>query len=280
MPGKTMIEGTVYDIGFGGGGKTMVGGTAYMLSSGKTMVGGTAYNIKLFPTLAELFDRNNMLDGSYNSRNNAATGSLTKSYPSGGSAGETWYMFCGVGGSLEISRVDLLTSTTMSKTTTFGTWVSSGSTQRNTTLNSAGTQFSVSSVYSGVIAMYHFNYAPEVIDYMLSHINVTDLQEYYSSSTTSTVANLGVAASAMPTGGGVMYAMFRPSSPSGSCIGFIDPAYPLQVINGYAAAALTTSDHLLLTTTSSGTTYYMPTGNTTSVAVVRSYTFKYLTENW
>lgn len=42
MAGKTLINGTAYDIS---GGKTLVNGTAYSIASGKTMVNGTNYDI-------------------------------------------------------------------------------------------------------------------------------------------------------------------------------------------------------------------------------------------
>ena len=44
MPGKTMIGGTAYDVTTG---SVMVGGTVYTIKEGKTMVGGTAYSIKV-----------------------------------------------------------------------------------------------------------------------------------------------------------------------------------------------------------------------------------------
>ncbi len=42
MPGKTMVDGTAYNIMAG---KTMVDGTAYNITAGKTMIDGTAHDI-------------------------------------------------------------------------------------------------------------------------------------------------------------------------------------------------------------------------------------------
>lgn len=42
MAGKTLINGTAYDIS---GGKTLVNGTAYSIAGGKTLIDGTAYDI-------------------------------------------------------------------------------------------------------------------------------------------------------------------------------------------------------------------------------------------
>ena len=52
MPGKALIDGTLYDITCG---KTRVSGTLYDISYGKTLIGGTFYNITFLSPLAKLF---------------------------------------------------------------------------------------------------------------------------------------------------------------------------------------------------------------------------------
>lgn len=68
MAHKTMVDGTVYDIG---GGKTMVDSTVYSIQKGKTMVDGTvreiAFSSKIAVEITGTGDRTNMyveIDGS------------------------------------------------------------------------------------------------------------------------------------------------------------------------------------------------------------------------
>lgn len=42
MSHKTLVNGTVYEVG---GGKTLIDGVAYSIDKGKTLVGGTAYEV-------------------------------------------------------------------------------------------------------------------------------------------------------------------------------------------------------------------------------------------
>ena len=44
MAGKTLVNGTAYDIK---GGKTLINGTAYDIKGGKTLISGTAYDISV-----------------------------------------------------------------------------------------------------------------------------------------------------------------------------------------------------------------------------------------
>ena len=58
MAGKTMIDGTAYDIS---GGKTLVDGTAYSIAGGKTLVNGTGYDISfgLSPAVVDIWSGSN-----------------------------------------------------------------------------------------------------------------------------------------------------------------------------------------------------------------------------
>lgn len=55
MAGKTLINGTAYEIS---GGKTLIGGTGYGIKGGRTLIGGTGYDISF-----ELKPEANTLDG-------------------------------------------------------------------------------------------------------------------------------------------------------------------------------------------------------------------------
>ena len=48
MAHKTLVNGTVYEVG---GGKTLIDGVAYSIDKGKTLVGGTAYEVGFGPPL-------------------------------------------------------------------------------------------------------------------------------------------------------------------------------------------------------------------------------------
>ena len=49
MSHKTLVNGTVYEVG---GGKTLIDGVAYSIDKGKTLVGGTAYEVGFAPSEA------------------------------------------------------------------------------------------------------------------------------------------------------------------------------------------------------------------------------------
>lgn len=49
MSHKTLVNGTVYEVG---GGKTLIDGVAYSIDKGKTLVGGTAYEVGFGPKMA------------------------------------------------------------------------------------------------------------------------------------------------------------------------------------------------------------------------------------
>ena len=49
MSHKTLVNGTVYEVG---GGKTLIDGVAYSIDKGKTLVGGTAYEVGFAPPVA------------------------------------------------------------------------------------------------------------------------------------------------------------------------------------------------------------------------------------
>ena len=49
MSHKTLVNGTVYEVG---GGKTLIDGVAYSIDKGKTLVGGTAYEVGFGPSEA------------------------------------------------------------------------------------------------------------------------------------------------------------------------------------------------------------------------------------
>lgn len=51
MSHKTLVNGTVYEVG---GGKTLIDGVAYSIDKGKTLVGGTAYEVGFAPSMATI----------------------------------------------------------------------------------------------------------------------------------------------------------------------------------------------------------------------------------
>jgi hypothetical protein len=48
MSHKTLVNGTVYEVG---GGKTLIDGVAFAIDKGKTLVGGTAYEVGFGPSM-------------------------------------------------------------------------------------------------------------------------------------------------------------------------------------------------------------------------------------
>lgn len=57
MSHKTLVNGTVYEVG---GGKTLIDGVAYSIDKGKTLVGGTAYEVGFVPPLTVTITHNNL----------------------------------------------------------------------------------------------------------------------------------------------------------------------------------------------------------------------------
>lgn len=79
MAHKTLVGGTAYKISSG---KTLIGGTAYSIAGGKTLVGGTAYTISFATTITfSLRDNDEDVTSGY-----AGTYSCI--------AGQTWRELC------------------------------------------------------------------------------------------------------------------------------------------------------------------------------------------
>lgn len=102
MAGKTLINGTAYDIS---GGKTLVNGTAYSIAGGKTLIDGTAYDISFGVDLAALFSGMTVLATA--GRNSSSTGELKLSFASltNFQSGDTAYVISFYYGYMSISKI-------------------------------------------------------------------------------------------------------------------------------------------------------------------------------
>jgi len=190
-------------------------------------------------------------------------------------------LFYAVGNSLEISKLELLTSTTMSKTTLRS--VTTG-TQYAAVLNSDSTGIYGSTATAASNSIYmHFTTPSYKIDEMFRTGNITILKGYHSTSTTNTTANLGIASSTTFSNG-VLFPIFSNlSSTSTSATkttlwGAVNATSPTSnVIKGGTNATFLTNTPLLLTSSS----YYMPARSSSNIIqYVRGYTLIYFQENW
>ena len=73
MAGKTLINGTAYEIS---GGKTLINGTAYRIAGGKALVNGTAYDIRLGMSLEKFFQNMEVIGATVRGSGNASTVSI------------------------------------------------------------------------------------------------------------------------------------------------------------------------------------------------------------
>lgn len=276
MAGKTMVDGTAYNIDLG---KTRIEGTNYSITGGKTLIGGTAYNIRVIPTFEDLFKT---YSSSYNSRRNSSS-KATLSQNIGNWAqyaeGKVAYCFFATGSSLEISRLDFgasaITKTQLSLT------AYSDSTKVATTV-SGKTISSASTIYSGVIVTMLFNstYSPTIIDYMFQNGWKSNLKYYLSSTasaTTTTSTNTRIETSTVTNGTGVVMAFFASSSYTDWSVSL--STTPLVPIKSYVAGTSSTKVALVEITVSN-VDYLYPSEDESTITAVRSYTLKRLYEDW
>lgn len=278
MAGKTLIGGTAYTIT---GGKTKIDGTAYSIKKGKTKIGGTAYDINFIqpPTFAELFAAAAAYSSNY--RAAGSSGTLTISKPSSATAGQVWYAFFAVNGTLEVSRLDILTSTTMQKTEQLLNMKTSGTsgTSYTLTLSADGTQLSCSGIYAGTVVLIRFNtYSASIIDYMFKNCTVTSLAKYYGTSAGSQSTGMRLLTTNIPTSG-VMFSLFRDIANSTTAWGAISPSTPTSTIEGGKGSSWTNGSALLRYVSASDP-YYLPTTGGSSNTTVYSYLLASLKETW
>jgi len=287
MAGEVLVGGTAYEITKG---KTLIGGTAYNISKGRTLIGGTDYGITFLPKFSELFESIDTFDRWGQNATSLGTypGNSQSTYPEPDSSlpqpqvGDIWYLFYAVGESLEISKIELLTSTTMSKTVlkTFAV-----GTQYSTTINSNNTGIYGSSTTAAANFIYlHFTLDSKIVDKMLTQGTITVVKGYHSTSTTSTTANLGISSSTSLSKG-ILFPVFSnlngqsTSSTKTTLWGAIDATTPTGniIVGGTNATFISTARPLLITSSS----YYMPSYNGTAVVqYVRGYSLIYFEENW
>lgn len=190
MAGKTLINGTAYDIS---GGKTLVDGTAYSIAGGKTLVSGTSYDISFGVDLAELFSGMTVLrtDG----RNSGSTGRITiESVSTYLNTGETGYIFSFFNGYMSIAKIVCGTSGTQAiyqSSESYGNcWyaLSSDAIWYHDTMNSG-----YNSKYGATLALVQFNQPEAKVDAALSAL------QYVSSSGANSANLSGIAVYISPT---------------------------------------------------------------------------------
>ena len=261
-----------------------IDGIARKVKKGYIGIGGVAQEFYHEPTLRDFFESLDSFDRWGQSASTAAVspGSTSSTWPEpdssmvAGAEGQTWYLFYTVGPSIEISRVDLISSTTLTKTTL--RTVTTG-TQYTSVVNTNSTGiYCTTSTNAGTYVYMHSTMSPAIIDELFQNASITIVKGYHSSSTTSTTANVGVATSTTYSEG-LLYGAFSNMSGTGTSAtkttrwGAIDATTPAgNVIKGGTNATWLTSTPLLIS--SSG--YYMPSYNgTAKVQYVRGYTLVY-----
>lgn len=184
MAGKTMIDGTAYDIS---GGKTLVNGTAYSIAGGKTLIDGTAYDISFGVDLAALFSGMTVL------KVTGANGSAKtyvainpKDYISVGGVG---YFIAFKNGDLTISKV---ISGNSSVTYLYGSEYG----EAGLSFDGSYREFKTESGYGMTLALVQFDKPESKVDAMLSEFQyVTSVGRDYSSTgncyTSQHAANIG-----------------------------------------------------------------------------------------
>lgn len=236
---------------------------------------------KLYPTFEELFT--NAYVYSYRGgRSDSSTAklSLDLSGTSGSgalTAGQTWFALFSCGGSLEITKL-YVDSTSSITRTQLSLTTASGETSQVTSI-SGTTLSSSNSIYSGVIIAFLFNYniyPVHTVEYMFRNCLKQKLKYYYASSTSSTAASSSntryATGSVSPPG--ILIPMFYSS---GACVSISTCDNPLTPIR---ALGTTNSNVALVQQTYSSTNYFYPSKDGSAIVGVRSYTLNRLYEDW
>lgn len=243
-----------------------------------------SYSIPLFSTL---FGRVSW--ARQGGRSSATEGAITFTPSFEGVNDPTWYLFFAAGSCLEISRVDV-SSGVMTKTR-LKAFVPEGDPVFLSELNQAGTSIVSDSVYSGNMTLLSFSYySPETIDKMFQNCTVGTLLSYYDSALTDAAGDLRVVTSRITSKSGVVLASYR-DVPSGGTAGSVfcvastgTPTSPAENIYTEGSNTYGSSLSFLQEITTSGVSYIIPRRHDVSASIqtarVRSYTLKYLKENW
>ena len=229
------------------------------------------------PTFAELFGGWQHL--SHNAWNESSVATRSFSRPSNAVNGETWYLFYFAGGSMEVSRIYTNSDgTTMTKTrlgyqsddtSWFGTKMSAD----GTVIETGGTMRACSMV------MLCFKHPPFVVERMFELASIGTHQFYRNSTQTNADNDLQIERATVTAKPGVIFAAFRDGSTSKNCWSVNDSQTPTTAIVG-ARTGTSGSTISALRGYTNSVQYLGPTADGTSTASVRSYTLKWLKENW
>ena len=234
------------------------------------------------PTFAELATM--ITNYKFTIVNNASSAGISVAVPPSAQAGQVWYSFYCVGGSMEICRIPINSDGTMGREF-FGCWSpSSGVTKRYTALSSDGLSLQgTENVLGGSLVLLRFSITPKATDYMFTPNNFsTGTLHYYYGSYVANNTDLQCKTSDITAKSGVCLATYRhtPSSGTGNSVfGFVNTQTSLTMIKGFDSNGWRTTSPLR-GYTSSNVSYRTPSADGSNNARVRAYTLKYLTENW
>lgn len=247
------------------------------------------YNSKI-PTFNELFATVSTYTTSYRNQSSSAVASF--SAPSSAVAGQTWYLFFACGSSLEISRIDMIDSTHMTKNRLAIRYVT-GQTAQTTSLNAEGTSISTDNgTYANNRIFLRFNgtYSNNIIDYMFTNANYATTKYYYSSTAiTSSTAfdNLAIYKSVFDGyTSGVCFCTWYSQLNNGSLVwAVVDATNATSNIEGGVASSWMTGNAFRQATTGSGDAVICaksdPNNSTsTGYPYTRTFTVKRIYENW
>ncbi len=232
-----------------------------------------------YPTLPELFGAIDEWD--YASRNGSSTGVITAALPTAAVDGDNWYYFYLCGGSLEISKIHVNSSSSITQTRLSST-NASGQTKRQTTVS--GASVVTDSIYAGVIVKLRFHtYGTGVIDYCLSNCYKRYNVSYYGSSSASS-SNERVLVSTVRSQPGIILSAYRAAGESTATSshtiwGVSAPLYPTTPI----ICCVGDTEYTDIGVWWKSGDYYIPrgkAGGNYSAYLLRSYAMVNLYEDW
>lgn len=247
---------------------------------------------KKIPTFNELF-ATVTASGGLSYRNSDTAAISTISLPTSATAGQTWYLFFACGSSLEISRIDFIDATHVTKARLAIRYVT-GQTAQTTSLSADGTTItSDNSIYARIATFIRFNgtYSNSVIDYMFTNANYQTTKYYYSSTalTSSTAYDNTHINKSVFDGypSGICFAAWYSQVNSGSGVWAVVDATNAtnNIVGAVKSSWITGSAFRQGTESGTGTAVIIPKSdpnNSTSTGYpyTRTYTVKRIYENW
>lgn len=277
-------------IGIGGTAKKIkniyvgVGGVAKKVVKAYIGINGVAqlWYRQRTPSLSELFA--DWSKYAYDSISNGS-GNFTIEKPSNAVVGETWYYFINIGSSLEICRVDIISSSSITKTRLS---LTAASDDLKFESSVSGTSLVVtpksgkSAIGGSTCAMFKFGtFTPSVIDYALSWCFKNKIKYYVSSAATTSNTNLRTSLSSVTGKSGIImvsYICFESNSSSRPVVfGILDPSSPTS---NPIVCFKNGTEYTDFTGLRATTSYVWPSLDGASTAQCYGYSLQNLQEDW